>query len=156
MIIRYYLIKFKTVFIIILVKPMCPCMSFSNKGTGTWEHPGWLPWRAYRGNRGMTVAILFTKENWRLKWGQPPGLPTKRKQGTVFIGTQVHTCPSLFTGIQATGSLNREAAGLQKVLESVCCSGVLRPWGAKLGEGQEKYSWCVRETENKWENFLQT
>lgn len=51
----------------------------------------------------------------------------EKAQGTVFIGTQVHTCPSLFTGIQATGSLNRKAAGLQKVLERVCCSGVLRP-----------------------------
>lgn len=30
----------------------------------------------------------------------------EKAQGTIFTGTQVHSCSLLFTGIQATGSLN--------------------------------------------------
>lgn len=135
MIIRYYLIKFKTYsFIIILTKPMCPCVSFSNERPRTWEHPGWLPQRAHRDARGMTVIIIIIKEraggwNRASPLGFPPGEST---------GHNLCRLTSAYMPLVVYWNSDHreftEAPGLQTVLESVVpCSGALGPQGARKG-----------------------
>jgi hypothetical protein len=66
---------------ILLVKPVCPCTSFSNERHRDLRAPRLTASVCSQGQQENDCDhhYLHKRTSWRLKWGQPPRLPTKRK-----------------------------------------------------------------------------
>lgn len=138
-VIRCYLIKFKTSpFIIILTKPMRPCMPFSNERPRNVRAPRLAASACPQGRQGDDCDHHYghKRKSWRLKWSQPSPPPPPRASHQEKSGHNLRRLTGAYTPFAVYWNSGHreftEAPVLQKVLERVVsCSGALGLRGAK-------------------------
>lgn len=136
-VIRCYLIKFKSSpFIIILTKPMRPCMPFTNERPRNVRASRLAASACPQGRQGMTAIIIIAIKERAGGWNGTSPPPPPRASHQEKTG---HNLPRL-TGAYMPFAVYwnsdhrefTEAPVLQKVLERVVsCSGALGPRGGK-------------------------
>lgn len=155
-IIKYYLIKFRNSSLKISWPSLCaPTCHFQMKGKGTWAHEaGCLSVPAGRPIIWLwDHHYLHKKKVWRLKWSQPPWLPTdkKHKGKTLLMPTSPHMP---FIVYQNSGHRHFDRGAMSQESSRKCAA--LRQGTGAWAEWREGKNMCdvsgkLKMNESFWE-----